>query len=155
MAESAAAHALAFFADLPTGAVATLLAHAETVAFRRGDLIIEQNDEARDVYFLLEGSAAALLRFEGVGDLFMGSLHDVGTIFGWSAFRPPYRYTDSIRCEQPARLLRIPRAAFDEVMAADPHTAYEILSRVTASVMHQLEITRALIEADAAETAEL
>jgi CRP-like cAMP-binding protein len=110
-----------------------------------GELLIEQNDEAREVFFLVEGSVQLLLRYEGVGDLSMGSFQEPGSIFGWSALRPPYRYTDSVRCEQPTRLLCLSRASLEAVMAEDPWVGFVLLQRVTGEVARQLEITRGLL----------
>lgn len=143
---------LPFFADLPEPAVAALAADAEELALAAGDLILEQNDEARSVFFLLDGSVEVLLRYEGVGDLFMGSFQEPDTVIGWSALRPPYRYTDSVRCERSTRLLRIPRAAFETVIAGDARTGYLLLHRTAAEVNRQLEATRDLLARRAAET---
>lgn len=143
---------LPFFAALPESAVAALAANAEELALPAGEQILEQNDEALGVFFLLDGSVEVLLRYEGVGDLFMGSFQEVGSVFGWSALRPPYRYTDSVRCERPTRLMRIPRTSFEEVIARDPATGYLLLHRTAAEVNRQLEATRGLLARRAPET---
>jgi CRP-like cAMP-binding protein len=137
--------ALPFFAGLPEPVVAALAAQGQERYLAAGELVIEQNDEAREVWFLVEGSVELLLRYEGVGDLFMGSFQEPGSIFGWSALRPPHRYTDSVRCEQPSRLLCLSRGSFEAVMADDPHVGFVLLQRVTGEVARQLEITRGLL----------
>jgi CRP-like cAMP-binding protein len=134
-----------FFVDLDPRVVPALAACAEEVRLDSAAVIIEQNEDARDVYFLLSGSVEVLLRYEGVGELFMGTHEDVGTLIGWSAFRPPHRYSDSVRCHRPSRLLRVPATGFEHVMA-DPAVGYELLRRVNAEVAHQLETTRELID---------
>jgi CRP-like cAMP-binding protein len=144
-----------FFAGLDEPVVAALAQDADEVEVPAGDLVIEQGEDAGDVYFLLEGSVEALLRFDGVGDLFMGTHEGVGTMLGWSAFRPPYRYSDSVRSHRPSRLLRVPRASFETVFAADPAVAHELLRRVNRHVAEQVEITRRLIEAPQVEAQEL
>jgi len=138
-----------FFAGLPEPAVAAFAADAEELALPAGDLVIEQNDDALGVFFLLDGSVEVLLRYEGVGDFFMGSFQETGSMFGWSALRPPYRYTDSVRCERPTRLLRVPRARFEDVAARSPSTGYQVLHRTVAEVDRQLEVTRALLRTSA------
>lgn len=143
-----------FFAGLPEPAVAALAADAEELALPAGELVIEQNDDALGVFFLLDGSLEVLLHYEGVGDLFMGSFSELGTMIGWSALRPPYRYTDSVRCERPSRLLRVPRSSFDTVLAGDPSTGYALLHRAAAEVNRQLEGTRGLLAGHVAETEE-
>ncbi len=137
--------ALPFFAGLAEPVVAALAAEGQERDLAAGELVIEQNDEAREVFLLEAGSVELLLRFEGVGDLFMGSFQEPGSIFGWSALRPPYRYTDSVRCEQPTRLLCFSRASLEAVMAEDPVLGFVLLQRVTSDVARQLEITRGLL----------
>ena len=117
--------------------------------------IIEQGEAASDVYFLLEGSVEALLRFEGVGDLFMGTLEAAGTLLGWSAFRPPYRYSDSVRSHRPSRLLRVPRSTFEALFERDPDIAHELLRRVNIEVVQQVELTRDLFDRPQAQGQEL
>ncbi len=136
--------AMPFFHDLPRSVTSAFAADGHERSMAAGDLVIEQNDDAREVFFLVEGSVGLLLRYEGVGDLFMGSFQEPGTVFGWSALRPPYRYTDSVRCEQPTRLLCIPRDSFEAVMLEDPSLAFVLLQRVTSDVVRQLEVTRGL-----------
>lgn len=143
-----------FFADLPGTALATLAADAEELALPAGEPIIEQGDDAVGVFFLLDGAVEVLLHYEGVGDLFMGSFRELGTMVGWSALTPPHRYTDSVRCERPTRLLRVPRSSFERVLADDPPTGYAVLHRTAAEVNRQLEGTRGLLARRLAETEE-
>ena len=147
--------AVPFFVGLNAPVISSLAARAEEVRLGAGELITEQNEEARDVYFLLEGSVEALLRVEGVGDLFMGTHEQVGTLLGWSAFRPPRRYTDSVRCHGPSRLLRVPATSFEAVLSGHPAVGHQLLRRVNVQVAQQLETTRQLINAPAGQTQEL
>jgi CRP-like cAMP-binding protein len=135
--------------------VAALAERAEEIHLDAGALIIEQGDDATHVLVLLEGSIEALLHYEGVGELFMGTHEQPGTLIGWSAFRPPSRYTDSVRCHRPSRLLRVPAAAFEELVAGDPAVGYQLLRRVNAQVAQQLETTRQFVDAAPDEAQEL
>jgi CRP-like cAMP-binding protein len=147
--------AVPFFVDLDSWVISALARQAEEVRLGSAELIIVQNEDARDVYFLLDGSIEVLLRYEGVGELFMGTHEQVGTLIGWSAFQLPHRYSDSVRCHRPSRLLRVPSAAFEEVMSGDPAVGYQLLRRVNAQVAQQLETTRQLIDAAPDQTQEL
>jgi CRP-like cAMP-binding protein len=147
--------AVPFFAGLDAPVLTALAKSADEVWVAAGELIIEQGEAANDVYFLLEGSVETLLRFEGVGDLFMGTHEAVGTLLGWSAFRPPYRYSDSVRSHQPSRLLRVSRMGFETLFACDLAVAHEVLRRVNVEVAQRLEITRQLLDSPQAEAQEL
>jgi CRP-like cAMP-binding protein len=60
-------------------------------------------------------------------------------IAGWSAFRPPYRHTSSLECEEATELIRLPRETFEEIFEEDPYLGYQILKRVATAVDHRLE----------------
>jgi hypothetical protein len=131
---------LRFFEDLPGWACERLAASATKRRFEQGAIVVRQNDEARGVYFLHSGAAQDLVYFEGVGDLLMGVQRDPGSLVaGWSAFKPPYRYTSSTRCEEASEMVRLPRDAFEEILGEDPYLGYRILKKVAAAVDHRLE----------------
>lgn len=132
---------LPFFDGMPQWALDRLGAAARERRLDAGELVVRQVDEAIAVHFLLEGRVHVLVHYEGVGDLLMGTLHDPGTLIGWSAFRPPYRYTASIRCEESSRLLQIRREAFEAVFEEDPLLGYEVLKQVAGTVDARLEAT--------------
>ena len=82
-----------------------------------------------------------LLRI-GEEDLLVAVVRRPGELLGWSAFRAPYRYTASVRAEEPSRLLSLPAAAFEELFERDPAFADHTLQRVAASVTNRLEQAR-------------
>ncbi len=131
---------LCFFEGLPGWARERLAASAAKRRFEQGVVVVRQNDEARGVYFLLSGAAQDLVYFEGVGDLLMGVQWDPGSLVaGWSAFRPPYRHTSSMRCEETSELVRLPRETFEGIFEDDPYLGYQILKKVAVAVDHWLE----------------
>ena len=125
---------LPFFDGMPEWAREQLEQAGRERAYEPGDLVVRQLDEANHVHFLVEGRLAVLVRYEGVGDLLMGTLVEPGTLVGWSAFRPPYRYTASVRCEDAARVLVIGREAFEAVFEQDPLLAYETLKWIAGTI---------------------
>lgn len=124
---------LDFFAELPELALDRLAEDAYEREIEDG-LLVRQHDEATTVHFLLSGSMSVLVRFEGFGDLFTGTLRKPGTLIGWSCFRAPHRYTASIRPEGPSRVLALPRGAFERLFTDDPACGYEVLKRVASTV---------------------
>ena len=89
---------LSFFDGLPAEPLEELAGDAQERTFRPGDLIVRQHEEANTIFILLSGHVQFLLRFEGVDDLLVGQTGVPGTLLGWSALRPPYRYTATVRC---------------------------------------------------------
>jgi CRP-like cAMP-binding protein len=133
---------LPFFGGIPPWALVRLAEPAGEEELPPGGTVVHQYDRARAAHFLLAGSVQILLRV-GDEDLLVATMSDPGELIGWSAFRPPYRYTASVRCETACRLLRVPAAAFEGVFAQDPALAYQILQRVAASLATRLEHARA------------
>ena len=132
---------LPFFQGMPQWALLRLAEAAAEQELPAGGMVLRQGDRARAVRFLLAGSVQVLLRV-GEEDLLVAVLRRPGELLGWSAFRAPYRYTASVRAEEPSRLLRLPTAAFEELFARDPALAYQTLQRVAASVTNRLEQAR-------------
>jgi CRP-like cAMP-binding protein len=132
---------LPFFQGMPQWALVRLAEAAAEEEVPAGGMVLHQSDRARAVHFLLVGSVQILLRV-GEEDLLVAVLRRPGELLGWSAFRAPYRYTASVRCEEPSRLVRVPVAVFDELFERDPALAYQTLQRVAASVANRLEHAR-------------
>lgn len=135
-----------FFSGLPEWALTRLAATATKTRMARGALVVRQNDEARALYLLLDGAVRVSVRFDGTGDVPMGLEREPGSLIGWSAFRAPYRYTDSVRCEEESELLRVPREAFEHIFEEDPHLGYRVLKRIATTVDHRLEGAVASLE---------
>lgn len=135
-----------FFSGLPEWALARLAATASKTRMARGALVVRQNDEARALYLLLDGAVRISVRFDGTEDVPMGLEREPGSLIGWSTFRAPYRYTDSVRCEEESELLRVPREAFEEIFESDPYLGYRVLKRIATTVDHRLEGAVASLE---------
>jgi CRP-like cAMP-binding protein len=135
---------LPFFQGMPQWALVRLAEAAAEEEVPAGGMVLRQGDRARAVHFLLAGSVQILLRV-GEEDLLVAVVRRPGELLGWSAFRAPYRYTASVRCEEPCRLVRVPAAAFEELFERDPAFAYHTLQRVAVSVTDRLEQARLLL----------
>lgn len=130
---------VAILEGVPGWVLALLAREGEERRLPRGALVVEQHAPADTVWVLAEGSVEILLRFEAVGDLLVGVQHAPGSVIGWSAFREPYLYTTSARCEQECRLWALPKRAFDEVFDRDPLVGATIVRRVAATIDARLE----------------
>ena len=117
------------------------------VSLAPGDYIVRQHDEARYLFVLLSGSVRFLLRFEGVDDLLVATSTDSEEFIGWSTFRVPYRYTATVQCEGPCRLVRLPREDLVAIVREDPSFGYVLLKTIAARLATRLEQTRDLLVA--------
>jgi CRP-like cAMP-binding protein len=147
--DPAALERLAFFDGLPSWALEVLAGAAREEEHPAGRAVLHQHDRVRTVHFLVDGALQVLVQV-GDDDLLVGVLGGPGALVGWSAFRPPYRSTATVRCERPSRLLAVPAAAFEELVTRDPALGYLVMGRVAAEVAGRLEQARELLLAAAA-----
>lgn len=122
-----------------------LMKEAKELAFEAGEFILHQHDDARALYVLLSGSVEFLMNVEGVDDLFLGMTAEPGALIGWSVVREPHRYTASVRCREPCRVLRVPREALARVLSEDPRAGCQILRGVADALLVRLEDARSLL----------
>ena len=128
MADPRQLAALSFFHGMPERTLNRIAQSATELSVPAGHVLVRQNDRATAVFFLLSGSVQILIRV-GSDDLLVGVLREEeGQFIGWSTFRPPYRYTASVRCEGPAVVLRVPATVFNELFEQDPAFAYATLA---------------------------
>jgi CRP-like cAMP-binding protein len=135
---------LAFFRGLPAHALERLAEAAAERTVPAGRTVIAQHDVAATVWLLRLGAVQVLIRL-GAEDMLVGVLDEPGALLGWSAFRPPCRYTASIRCETVCEFVVLPAVVFDELFVEDPGLATEVLRRVAAAVTRRFENARAFL----------
>lgn len=136
---------LDFLEGLPEWALMRLAAASTEHSLGANAFVLHQHDKAESLYILLEGEVQILLRFEGIDDLLVGATHQHGAVLGWSVFRIPHRYTASVRCDGPVRVLEVPATVLNEVIGADPRVGLLLLRRLATAVASRLERTRDLL----------
>lgn len=117
----------------------------EERSFGTGDFILHQHDEARGLYILLAGSVEFLMMVEGMEDLYVGETSEPGALIGWSVVREPYRFTASVRCTEPSRVLRLPRDSLQRMLKEDPTAGRCLLRAVGDALVERLEDARELL----------
>ena len=122
-----------------------LCAEAETREFKAGEEILHQHDEAHSLYVLLSGTVEFLIKVEGVDDLLVGMTAERGPLLGWSIVREPHRYTATVRCAEPCRVIKVPRRAFAAVLKTDPRAGYKLLQTIAGAVADRLQDALSLL----------
>jgi CRP-like cAMP-binding protein len=129
---------LKVFEALPDAVTEAFCADAEALEFSAGDDILHQHDQAHSLYILLSGTVEFLIKVEGVDDLFVGMSSERGALLGWSIVREPHRYTATIKCAEPCRVLKLPRRVVARVLADDPRAGYAFRQTIAAAVANRL-----------------
>jgi CRP-like cAMP-binding protein len=143
---------LDFFAGLPANVIGRVAEAASIQSFAAGQVMVHEHDRADAVFFLLSGSVSMFTRVESVDDLLVGASSGAGTLLGWSAFRPPYRYTASVKCEENVQALRVQAAPILRLIDEDPDSGAVLLRRVAICLAQRLDQTRVLLTEHARHT---
>ena len=130
-----------FFNPLPDWALELLSARAVVHQYPPGTFIARQHEKTTSLHVLASGEVHVLLRFDGVGDLVTETMTTADPIIGWSLFRPPYRYTASIRANTTSTAIAIPREAFATVFELDPQLEGLTFRQAARVVADRLEAT--------------
>lgn len=133
-----------FFRDMPREVLIPLARVAVREKLPAGHMLLRQYDRARAVHFLVSGSVQILIQV-GVDDLLVAVLDAPGDLIGWSAFRPPYRYTASVRCEGVTEVVTVPAEAFAEMLDLDPGLTYAVLQKVAATMAGRMQQARDML----------
>jgi CRP-like cAMP-binding protein len=111
------------------------------IEFKFRDRIFEENDAARDLYFLESGRVGIQIEL-GSGRYMVVENISPGECFGWGALVEPYRYTASAVCVEDTVLLATDGRAMRELMESDPHLGFVMMSGVAHIAALRLKDTR-------------
>jgi len=120
---------------------------ADEVSFNKDDLILESNQAAEKLYFIVEGSVALYHVVKTENDPsyrqeYYVSDIDAGEIFGISALIEPYIYTGTIRADKKSRVIKIDAPALRALCDVDVRLANGLMQEVAKAAMERLEQTR-------------
>lgn len=115
------------------------IAHEETI--EPGKIIFKENDEAQDLYVVLEGRVAILIDIGG-GKQTMVDTVTKGEPFAWSALVPPYMLTASAKTVERTRVLVMPGKEMHEFCLEDCRMCYTIMENLARTISTRLKDTR-------------
>ncbi|OSM05290.1 cyclic nucleotide-binding domain-containing protein [Magnetofaba australis] len=129
----------ALFVDLSWEQLSELEPHVRGVSMSAGRFILRQHDEARRIFVLVSGAVQHLVQLDGAEDPFLVDVTDAeGSVLGWSAFRAPYRYMETARCQSDCLLISIERAGLEAFLTAYPQQATGFLCAVAGAASERL-----------------
>ncbi len=114
------------FADLDDEVVAKLATKAAERAYKRGDFLFHQGDEAADLYVVVEGRIAIANRsFDGRESLV--ALMERGDLFGEMPFFEEEGRSADGRALEPSRVLALPYTCLTELYSEDPERLWQVV----------------------------
>jgi CRP-like cAMP-binding protein len=103
--------------------------------YSQGMYLFEAGAPADSLYILLRGSVRLTVTRGGLLSYVLG---DFGELIGWSSMAGGGRYTASAECLLPVSAMRVPAAALDRILDADPASGLAIYRRLAALIGKRL-----------------
>jgi CRP-like cAMP-binding protein len=133
---------------------------AEELSLHPGDTLVEANMPADAFYFVTKGHLPyyMVVTSEHIPDYrreyFVGYINPE-EIFGISALLEPYYYTATMRADKPCTVIKINAPGLRALCEVDPQLSVGLMKAVANAAMERLQMTRVLLVAQMAETAEV
>ncbi|MEG3638232.1 cyclic nucleotide-binding domain-containing protein [Magnetococcus sp. PR-3] len=118
----------------------------EARLYEAGQLFIRQHDETRYLYLMIQGRVRHTINLDGPEDaITMDTTRFPGAVLGWSAFRPPHRYMESVVCVERSHFLRLPIDTLEALIAEDANFALPFLHALAVEADMRLLHARSLL----------
>jgi len=116
---------------------------AEEKIFSLGEMIFEEGEKAKWVYFLLAGKVRISIDLTSKPTYITVAMIDEPNLtFGWSGIVAPYRYTATATCEVETRVLAIPGIKFEEILEQSPECGCSVMKKLTELISSRLRNSR-------------
>jgi signal transduction histidine kinase len=104
--------------DAPDERLRWIAERVEERVYQPGDYLFRQGTHATELFLVLDGAMETVRSFDGEEESVLGD-HAQYTFVGAIPLLAGIEYPGSIRVVQPTRILALPEAAFQELVAAD------------------------------------
>ena len=133
-------HSVELFDGLTGNEILELLAAADDLAFKGGDMVFSAGDTGRALFLLLEGTVEIDLDVPKLGERVLAQL-DSGSVFGEMSFFHPAPHAATAKCLTAARIMRLPRDQFDALAKEYPHIALRVTTNAAEILAARLHHT--------------
>lgn len=136
-----------FFALLDSNQLAQIAMITEEIEYGEGDILFEQKDHAKKLYFLLEGCVdlyymiVEAYRSADRREALVCQINP-GEIFGISALISPHEMTATARSAMRSRVMEIDARQLAALCALDAQLEILLLRRVAQAAMQRLHATQ-------------
>jgi CRP/FNR family cyclic AMP-dependent transcriptional regulator len=130
-----------FFKDIQQEYLDFIVGCASNVQFKKGEIIMRENDPADKFILIREGMVAIDIPISESYAITIQTLGD-GDIVGWSWLIPPYRYRFNCRVVNDVRAAVLDGKCLREKCEKNHDMGYELLKRLTGVFTMRLEAAR-------------
>jgi len=131
-----------FFSQLSDNQLVKLAIISQEMTFSGEETILEENQPAKFLYFLLEGDVALYYTIEASSKEIPVSHINVGEPFGISALIEPHIYTATARSKNGSRVIRFDVEQLRQAFQEDSRLEILLLQRVAKAAMQRLHAAR-------------
>ncbi len=132
--------ASSFFRDLEEVYLLRIAKLCREETFKPQDIIVNEGDEAKKIYVLIDGSIAIQVHLKKYHYVIISTIEEKGELFGWSALVEPKRYSAMVKCLSETKVLSIGGEELEELFKNDPVMGLTFMKKI-ASLIDQRLIT--------------
>ncbi len=113
---------------------------------KKGDRLFKAGQEAKDVFFLLEGKVTIQVQLSSSPEsLAVVVLDKPGQLIGWSGLMSEKYYTAAGVCQEDSNLVRINGKKFLEVVEMDCESGFGVLKQILGVVSQRLRNIQSVV----------
>jgi CRP/FNR family cyclic AMP-dependent transcriptional regulator len=118
-----------------------LVGLAREVKYNPGEIIINEGDEAKKLYIIIEGLADIILELGANRVSHIQTVSD-NDVIGWSAIVPPHHYSSTVSAINKTRVLAFDGQELRKLAQADRDLGYSMYAGIVGIVAERLHNTR-------------
>ncbi len=122
-----------------------MLQYMQQIDLKAGDLLIEQDTESQDMYFIESGILTVLLRTSDGHTMRLGTA-EPGSFVGEISFYVGHRRSASVVCERPARVWQLSHERLSKLQKEHPEVASHFHQRMAVIMADRLSANTRLIQ---------
>jgi len=129
------------FRNLTTEQQQILDRHSTLIAFKTGQYLAKEGDQADEFYMLIQGNLAIELHTAPVGERTLLTLMP-GDLAGWSWIFPPYCWVFGLKTRSDGEAIQFDAVALREQCDNDPAFGYALMRLFMQVMCERLKSTR-------------
>ena len=135
------------FAGLSERLLTSIGGLCEEISCVEGETLFRESEEAKRLYFLLEGRVALQVQLSSrLENLTVTVIDSPGQGIGWSGIIPPHYYTASALCQIDCHLVAINGQELMRLLEQEPARGFVVMRRVVELISRRLRDSRAALQ---------
>jgi CRP-like cAMP-binding protein len=130
-----------FLDGLSDDQIKLLVGCAKNVAFKAGEFVFREGEEANSFFFIRHGKIMVETYIPQKGPLAIQS-REAGEVLGWSWLVPPYHWHFDARAVEVTRAIALDGECLRGKCEEDHDLGYEMMKRFSLLIAQRLEATR-------------